>query len=193
MGNKLYVGNLPYSVRDADLEQAFAEFGSVTSAKVMMERDTGRSKGFGFVEMGSDDEAQAAINGMNGQSLGGRNVVVNEARPMESRPPRTGGFGGGGGGYGGGGGGYGGGGGGYGGCRREGGGGGYGGGGRREGGGGYGGGGNAGGDGSFRSPYGAGPRGGGGGRREGGGGGGYGGGRRDDRYDGGRDGGGDDY
>ena len=193
MGNKLYVGNLPYSVRDADLEQAFAEFGSVTSAKVMMERDTGRSKGFGFVEMGSDDEAQAAINGMNGQSLGGRNVVVNEARPMESRPPRTGGFGGGGG-YGGGGGGYGGGGGGYGGGRREGGGGGYGGGGRREGGGGgYGGGGNAGGDGSFRSPYGAGPRGGGGGRREGGGGGGYGGGRRDDRYDGGRDGGGDDY
>ena len=192
MGNKLYVGNLPYSVRDADLEQAFAEFGSVTSAKVMMERDTGRSKGFGFVEMGSDDEAQAAINGMNGQSLGGRNVVVNEARPMESRPPRTGGFGGGGGGYGGGGGGYGGGGGGYGGGgRREGGGGGYGGG-RREGGGGYGGG-NAGGDGSFRSPYGAGPRGGGGGRREGGGGGGYGGGRRDDRYDGGRDGGGDDY
>ena len=193
MGNKLYVGNLPYSVRDADLEQAFAEFGSVTSAKVMMERDTGRSKGFGFVEMGSDDEAQAAINGMNGQSLGGRNVVVNEARPMESRPPRTGGFGGGGGGYGGGGGGYGGGGGGYGGGRREGGGGGYGGGGRREGGGGYGGGGNAGGDGSFRSPYGAGPRGGGGGGREGGGGGGYGGGRRDDRYDGGRDGGGDDY
>ena len=194
MGNKLYVGNLPYSVRDADLEQAFAEFGSVTSAKVMMERDTGRSKGFGFVEMGSDDEAQAAINGMNGQSLGGRNVVVNEARPMESRPPRTGGFGGGGG-YGGGGGGYGGGGGGYGGGggRREGGGGGYGGGGRREGGGGYGGGGNAGGDGSFRSPYGAGPRGGGGGRREGGGGGGYSGGRRDDRYDGGRDGGGDDY
>ena len=193
MGNKLYVGNLPYSVRDADLEQAFAEFGSVTSAKVMMERDTGRSKGFGFVELGSDDEAQAAINGMNGQSLGGRNVVGNEARPMESRPPRTGGFGGGGGGYGGGGGGYGGGGGGYGGGRREGGGGGYGGGGRREGGGGYGGGGNAGGDGSFRSPYGAGPRGGGGGRREGGGGGGYGGGRRDDRYDGGRDGGGDDY
>ena len=79
MGNKLYVGNLPYGVRDADLEQAFAPFGSVTSAKVMMERDTGRSKGFGFVEMGSDAEAQAAINGMNGQSLGGRNVVVNEA------------------------------------------------------------------------------------------------------------------
>jgi RNA recognition motif-containing protein len=90
----------------------------------MMERDTGRSKGFGFVEMGSDDEAQAAINGMNGQPLGGRNVVVNEARPMEARPPRTGG-----GGFGGGGGGYGGGrregGGGYGGGREGGGGGGY--------------------------------------------------------------------
>ncbi len=160
MGNKLYVGNLPYSVRDGDLEQAFGQFGSVTSAKVMMERDTGRSKGFGFVEMGSDAEAQAAINGMNGQPLGGRSVVVNEARPMEARPPRSGGFGGGGGGYGGGGGGGG---------RREGGGGGYGGGGggggRREGGGG--------GDGGFRSPYGPGPRSGGGG---GGGRGGYGGG-----------------
>ncbi len=155
MGNKLYVGNLPYSVRDGDLEQAFGAFGAVTSAKVMMERDTGRSKGFGFVEMGSDAEAQAAIEGMNGQSLGGRNVVVNEARPMEARPPRSGGGGfggprGGGGGYGGGGGGFGGG--------------------RREGGGGYG----EGGGGGFRSPYGTGPRG--GGRREGGGGGGYGGG-----------------
>ena len=103
MGNKLYVGNLPYSVRDEDLQQSFGQFGAVTSAKVMMERDTGRSKGFGFVEMASDAEAQAAINGMNGQSLGGRSVVVNEARPMEARPPRTGGFGGGGG-YGGGGG-----------------------------------------------------------------------------------------
>ena len=136
MGKKLYVGNLPYSVRDGDLEQAFGQFGSVTSAKVMMERDTGRSKGFGFVEMGSDEEAQSAINGMNGQPLGGRSVVVNEARPMEERPPRSGG-----GGFGGGGGG-----------RREGGesgfrspygsgprggGGGNGGGGRREGGGGY--------------------------------------------------------
>ena len=157
MGNKLYVGNLPYSVRDSDLEQAFSQFGAVTSAKVMMERDTGRSKGFGFVEMGSDAEAQAAISGMNGQPLGGRSVVVNEARPMESRPPRSGGYGGGGGGgYGGGGGGYGGGstggGGGYGGGRREGGG----------GGGGYGGrGGGGGGDGGFRSPYGSGPRGGG--------------------------------
>ncbi len=111
MGNKLYVGNLPYSVRDSDLEQSFRQFGSVTSAKVMMERDTGRSKGFGFVEMGSDAEAQAAIAGMNGQSLGGRACVVNEARPMEPRAPRSGGFGGGGGGggYGGGGGGGGGG------------------------------------------------------------------------------------
>jgi cold-inducible RNA-binding protein len=105
MGNKLYVGNLPYSVRDGDLEQAFSQYGQVASAKVMMERDTGRSKGFGFVEMGSDAEAQAAISGMNGQSMGGRNLVVNEARPMEARPPRSGGFGGGrrdGGGYGGG-------------------------------------------------------------------------------------------
>jgi len=158
MGNKLYVGNLPYSVRDEDLQQSFGQFGSVTSAKVMMERDTGRSKGFGFVEMGSDAEAQAAINGMNGQPLGGRSVVVNEARPMEARPPRSGGFGGGGGGgYGGGGGG------------RSGGGGGYGGGGSGGGGGGYGGGGGGGSDGGFRSPYG----GGGGGRSGGGGRGGY--------------------
>jgi len=155
MGNKLYVGNLPYTVRDGDLEQSFGQFGTVTSAKVMMERDTGRSKGFGFVEMGSDAEAQAAIAGMNGQPLGGRSLVVNEARPMEARPPRTGGGGGYGGG--GGGGGYGGGGGGGGGY-----GGGGGGGGRREGGGGYGGGGrrdSAGNDGGFRSPYGSGPRG----------------------------------
>ena len=157
MGNKLYVGNLPYTVRDGDLEQSFGQFGTVTSAKVMMERDTGRSKGFGFVEMGSDAEAQAAIAGMNGQPLGGRSLVVNEARPMEARPPRTGGGGGYGGGGGGGGGGYGGGGGGGGGY-----GGGGGGGGRREGGGGYGGGGrrdSAGPDGGFRSPYGSGPRG----------------------------------
>ena len=147
MGNKLYVGNLPYGVRDNDLEQAFSPFGSVTSAKVMMERDTGRSKGFGFVEMGSDAEAQAAVEGMNGQSLGGRSLVVNEARPMEPRPPRTGGFGGGRseGGFGGG--------------RSEGG---FGGG-RREGG--FGGG--AGGEGGFRSPYGN-P-----GRRDGGNRGGY--------------------
>ncbi len=156
MGNKLYVGNLAYSVRDDSLMQAFSSFGTVTSAKVMMDRETGRSKGFGFVEMGSDAEAQAAINGMNGQALEGRAVVVNEARPREERP---GGFGGGGGsrgGYGGGGGG-----------------GGYGGGG---GGGGYGGGGGGGG----RSPYGGGGGGrspyGGGNRGGGGGGGGYGGG-----------------
>ncbi len=107
MGNKLYVGNLPYSFRDSDMEQAFSQFGTVSSAKVMMERDTGRSKGFGFVEMGSDAEAQAAIQGMNGQQVGGRGLVVNEARPMEPRAPRSGGYGGG---YGGGGGGYGGGG-----------------------------------------------------------------------------------
>jgi cold-inducible RNA-binding protein len=133
MGNKLYVGNLPYSFRDEDLQQAFAAHGSVSSAKVMMERDTGRSKGFGFVEMGSDAEAQTAIEAMNGQQFGGRGLVVNEARPMEPRPPRTGGFGGGGGGFGGGG--------------RSGGGGGYGGGGDRSGGGGYGGGGRSGGGG----------------------------------------------
>ncbi len=95
MGNKLYVGNLAYSVRDDSLQQAFSQFGTVSSAKVMMDRDTGRSKGFGFVEMGSDAEAQAAINGMNGQALDGRAIVVNEARPREDRP---GGFGGGGGG-----------------------------------------------------------------------------------------------
>jgi hypothetical protein len=134
MGNKLYVGNLPYSYRDDDLQQAFSQYGAVSSAKVMMERDTGRSKGFGFVEMGSAAEAQAAIQGMNGQQVGGRGLVVNEARPME---PRSGGGGGGfgGGGRSGGGGGFGGGGGGggggFGGGRREGGGGGgYGGGGR---------------------------------------------------------------
>ena len=141
MGNKLYVGNLSYNIRDDDLQQAFAQYGSVASAKVMMDRDTGRSKGFGFVEMGSDPEAQAAINGMNGQALDGRAIVVNEARPREERP---GGFGGSrGGGYGGGAGGGGGYGGGGGGGRSGGGGGGYGGGGggRSGGGGGYGGGG----------------------------------------------------
>ena len=143
MGNKLYVGNLSYNIRDEDLQQAFAQYGSVSSAKVMMDRDTGRSKGFGFVEMGSDAEAQAAINAMNGQALDGRAIVVNEARPREERPGGFGGGGGrsgGGGGFGGGGrsggggGGFGGGGGGYGG----------GGGGRTGGGGGYGGGGSGG-------------------------------------------------
>ena len=149
MGNKLYVGNLPYSFRDEDLQQAFAAHGSVSSAKVMMERDTGRSKGFGFVEMGSDAEAQAAINGMNGQQFGGRGLVVNEARPMEPRPPRTGG----GGGYGGGGGGGYGGGAGAGGGGRSGGGGGGGYGGGAGGGGGRSGGGGGGGYGGGRSSY----------------------------------------
>jgi RNA recognition motif-containing protein len=154
MGNKLYVGNLAYSIRDEDLNQAFSQFGGVQSAKVMIDRETGRSKGFGFVEMASDAEAQAAINGLNGQAIAGRAVVVNEARPREERP---GGF------------------------RSPYGGGGAGGGGRREGGGGgYGGGGGGGGGGGFRSPYGGGGRreggGGGGGGRCGYGGGGYGGG-----------------
>lgn len=92
MNNKLYVGNLSYSIRDNDLEQQFSSFGVVTSAKVMMERETGRSKGFGFVEMSSEAEAQAAIDGLHEQSLDGRNLIVNIARPREERP---GGFGGG--------------------------------------------------------------------------------------------------
>jgi cold-inducible RNA-binding protein len=100
MISKLYVGNLAYSVTDDSLRQNFAEFGDVSSAKVMMDRDTGRSKGFGFVEMGSVEAAQAAIRGMHGKSVDGRALVVNEARPREERP---GGFGGGGGGGGGGG------------------------------------------------------------------------------------------
>lgn len=155
MGNKLYVGNLAYSVRDDALQQAFSQYGHVASAKVMMDRETGRSKGFGFVEMGSDAEAQAAINGMNGQALEGRAIVVNEARPREDRP------GGGGGGYGGGGGGRGG----------------YGGGGGAGGGGGGGGRSPYGGGGGGRSPYGGGGGGGGrGGYGGGSGGGGYGGG-----------------
>ncbi len=144
MGNKLYVGNLAYTVRDQDLSDAFSQYGSVSSAKVMMDRETGRSKGFGFVEMGSDAEAQAAINGLNGQPVAGRAVVVNEARPREERPagfrsPYGGGNGGGGGGFGGG--------------RREGGGGGYGGGRREGGGGGYGGGRGDGGRGYGRGGY----------------------------------------
>ena len=154
MGNKLYVGNLSYNIRDDDLNQAFAQYGSVSSAKVMMDRDTGRSKGFGFVEMGSDAEAQAAINAMNGVPLDGRAIVVNEARPREERPGGFGGGGGrsGGGGFGGGGG-RSGGGGGYGGGG-SGGGGGYGGGGRSGGGGGYGGGGGrSGGGGGNRGGY----------------------------------------
>jgi cold-inducible RNA-binding protein len=83
MGKKLYVGNLPYSVSDSDLQQMFEAHGTVQSAQVIMDRDTGRSKGFGFVEMGSDAEAQAAINAMNGNEIDGRALTVNEARPKE--------------------------------------------------------------------------------------------------------------
>jgi len=103
MENKLYVGNLSYAMRDDDLQQRFAEFGNVSSAKVMMDRDTGRSKGFGFVEMTSPEEAQAAIRGLDGQSVDGRAMVVNLARPQEKR---SGGYNGGGAGGAGGGGGY---------------------------------------------------------------------------------------
>lgn len=117
MGKKLYVGNLSYGVTDADLTTMFQAHGTVESAQVIMDRDTGRSKGFGFVEMKTDQEAQAAIAALNGKDSGGRSLTVNEARPKSEgggggRGPRGGG-GGGGGGYGGGGGG-----GGYGGGRR---------------------------------------------------------------------------
>src|SRR5207237_1654692 len=100
MGKKLYVGNLTYDVTDSALEQMFAAHGTVQSAQVIMDRDTGRSKGFGFVEMGSDQEAQAAIAALNGQMVGGRSLTVNEAKPREDRGGR-GGFGGGRGGSGG--------------------------------------------------------------------------------------------
>ena len=123
MGNKLYVGNLSYGVSNADLEQVFSAHGAVRSAMVVMDRETGRSKGFGFVEMGSDQEAQTAINALHGKEMSGRTLTVNEARPKEEgggrRDGGRGGFGGG---------------------RRDGGGGGGFGGGRREGGGGFGGG-----------------------------------------------------
>ena len=92
MGNKIYVGNLPFSATSESLNEMFAKFGTVDSAKIVMDRDTGRSKGFGFVEMSSADEAASAIEKLNGSDMGGRSLVVNEARPME---PRTGGFGGG--------------------------------------------------------------------------------------------------
>ncbi len=113
MGRKLYVGNLSYSVRDSDLQDLFAAHGTVDSAQVIMDRDTGRSKGFGFVEMSSDQEAQAAISALNGREVEGRNLTVNEARPREEggggggrgRGGYGGGGGGGRGGYGGGGGG----------------------------------------------------------------------------------------
>jgi hypothetical protein len=99
VGKKLYCGNLSYNVTSADLEQLFGQFGSVKSAEVINDRDTGRSKGFGFVEMGSDQEAQAAIDGVNGTEHDGRTLTVNEARP---KTERSGGGGGGRGGYGGG-------------------------------------------------------------------------------------------
>jgi RNA recognition motif-containing protein len=104
MGSKLYVGNLSYDVNSSDLEQLFAQYGTVQSAEVISDRDTGRSKGFGFVQMGSDEEAQAAISALNGQEHSGRSLTVNEAKPREDRPRGGGGgFGGGGGGGGGGG------------------------------------------------------------------------------------------
>ncbi|WP_374488894.1 RNA recognition motif domain-containing protein [Zoogloea sp.] len=108
MGTKLYVGNLAYTVDKSRLEEMFLAYGTVASAQVIMDRETGRSKGFGFVEMGSDQEAQAAIAAMNGKNFDGRNLTVNEARPQEPRGfggPRRGPGGGGGGGFGGGGGG----------------------------------------------------------------------------------------
>ena len=110
MGSKLYVGNLSYDTDSASLEQLFSEFGSVSSAEVISDRDTGQSKGFGFVQMGSDAEAKAAIEGMHEKNVGGRNLTVNEARPKAERGGGGGGYGGGGnrgggGGYGGGGGG----------------------------------------------------------------------------------------
>jgi len=105
MGQKLYVGNLSYNTTSSDLEQLFSQHGTVQSAEVISDRDSGRSKGFGFVEMGSDAEAQAAITALNGQQHDGRTLTVNEAKPREDRGPRGGGGGGGRGGYGGGGGG----------------------------------------------------------------------------------------
>ena len=154
MSVRLYVGNLPFTVTEQDLEEIFAQVGKVESSNIVTDRDTGRSRGFAFVEMETQEAAEAAIQNFHGRELDGRSLTVNEARPRESRPPRSGG---GGGGYGGGGGGYGGGGG-----RSSGGGGGYGGGGGRSGGGGYGGGGGRGGGGG-------GGRGGGSGGRSGGG------------------------
>ncbi len=142
MGSKLYVGNLSYSTTSSDLEQLFAQHGTVQSAEVISDRETGRSKGFGFVQMGGDEEAQAAIAALNGQEHDGRPLTVNEAKPREDRPR---GGGGGGGGYGGGGGGG-----------RSGGGGGrggFGGGGGGGGRGGYGGGGGGGGGGGRGSRY----------------------------------------
>jgi len=105
MGKKLYVGNLSYQVDSGQLQEMFQQFGTVQSAEVISDRMTGRSKGFGFVEMGSDEEAQKAIEALAGKEHEGRPLTVNEARPREDRGPRAGGGGGGRGGYGGGGGG----------------------------------------------------------------------------------------
>ncbi len=98
MGKKIYVGNLSYDVTDATLQALFTPYGTVQSAQVIMDRDSGRSKGFGFVEMGTDDEAKAAIAALNGQDKGGRPMTVNEAKPREDRSGGRGGYGGGGGG-----------------------------------------------------------------------------------------------
>ena len=87
VNQKIYVGNLPYSTTDQELQDLFANHGNVQSANVVTDRYTGRSRGFGFVEMGSAEEAQQAISALNGSDYGGRNLVVNEARPKESRPP----------------------------------------------------------------------------------------------------------
>ena len=110
MGKKLYVGNLTYQVQETELEQLFSQFGTVQSAQIIQDRDTGRSKGFGFVEMDTEAEAQAAIEGLHDQEHNGRRLTVNEAKPREDRGGggrgRSGGYGGGGGGYGGGGGRY---------------------------------------------------------------------------------------
>jgi len=109
VGKKLYVGNLPYTVSDSDLQRLFEPHGAVQSAQVVVDRDTGRSKGFGFVEMETGEAAQAAISALNGQDFNGRSLTVNEARPREERGGGRGGYGGGGRRGGGGGGGYGGG------------------------------------------------------------------------------------
>lgn len=95
MATKLYVGGLPYSTQDEALKEHFAQAGNVVSATIIMDKMSGRSKGFGFVEMSTDEDAQKAISMFNGNEFEGRKLTVNEARPMEARPPRTGGFGGG--------------------------------------------------------------------------------------------------
>jgi len=128
MGTKLYVGNLSFNTTENELQELFSQAGAVQEVTLMQDKFTGKSRGFAFVTMGSDQDAQNAIAKINGQTVEGRTLTVNEARPREPRPPGGGGggggrgYGGGGGGYGGGGGGYGGGGGGYGGGRRDGGG-----------------------------------------------------------------------